>query len=74
MLDTGTGAVWEFVTEYYCQSKTPPYDMRRVDSPTNCKNDEETEIEPRAFQRISVQGLYKTPNQETIDANIQKQK
>ena len=73
MLDTTTGAVWEFRFGNYCRSKTSPYDVRQIEIAEQCKDSEDSFSNLTEFQRISVEGLYKTPIQELIDQSFHEQ-
>lgn len=71
MVDTVTGAVWEFVHSEYCQSKTKPGMVRQIDYSDSCAADEDA-IPIREFQRISVGGLYTVPLEKYLEKSTLK--
>ena len=73
LLDTATGAVWQYSFGDYCQSKTPPNDMRQIRVGEQCKDGEDSFDNVPAFERVSVEGLHKTWLQQMIDSSFQRQ-
>lgn len=73
MLDTATGAVWQYTSSDFCRSKTSPNDIRQVGLAEGCKDQEVSIPRVQEFQRVSVEGLYKTPLLARIDADIERQ-
>jgi hypothetical protein len=73
MLDTATGAVWRYGYGDYCQSQTPPYGVRQIESSERCKDGEDSLSHMPEFDRVSVEGLYKTPIKGMIDQSFQAQ-
>lgn len=73
MTDTATGAVWQYAFGDYCESKSPPYGIRAVGYGQQCKESESSISHIPMLQRVSVEGLYKTPTQKWIDVSIQRQ-
>jgi hypothetical protein len=71
LLDTQTGAVWDFTGGTYCQDKTDPSRIRQVESFGSC-NPNEDSISTDQFERISVGGLYTTPLQKFLDSGALK--
>jgi hypothetical protein len=73
MLDTATGAVWQYAFGNYCWSKSPPLDVRQIELFELCKDSEDSIPKVPVFERVSVEGLYKTPTLALIDQSIQAQ-
>jgi hypothetical protein len=71
LLDTQTGAVWDFTGGSYCQDKTDPSRIRQVESFGSCSPNEDS-ISTDQFERISVGGLYTTPFQKFLDSSALK--
>jgi hypothetical protein len=70
MVDTETGAVWDFVYSNYCQNKTNPSEIREVGEGKQCKDEEAPLSSIYRFDRVSVEGLYTTGIQKGIDLGV----
>jgi hypothetical protein len=73
LLDTATGAVWQYAFANYCLSRTPPGDIRQISLGETCKDGEDSFENVPSFERVSVEGLYRTATQEMIDFNFREQ-
>lgn len=73
LLDTKTGAVWHLVFGDFCQRKASPFDIRQLAIGEQCTTEEEAITGVAEFERISVEGLYRTPAQVMIDASFTRQ-
>lgn len=73
MLDTETGTTWQYVFGDYCREKAAPYDVRQVEVTESCKDAEDSFHNVPSFERVSVEGLYKTPIQAMLDDSFQRQ-
>jgi len=69
LLDTETGAVWQYGFGDYCQSATTGL-IHQVGYGEQCKSGETSVSHIPMFQRVSVEGLYKTPYQSMIDHQL----
>ena len=73
MLDTETGAVWELTRADYCESKSPVATIRLAPFAEPCKENETAWSDVEQFQRITVEGLYTSPEQKVIEMLMQRQ-
>jgi len=72
MLDTLTGEVWQLTYSDYCDSGAPTYKVWPSDPSEQCKAGSSSISNVVEFQRVTVDGLYRTELQKLIDAGEQK--